>query len=94
MTQYERSAATLELPAILEMLAKRAVSEAAKERAMALSPTTDRAAAKRLLAETQLPVEKVGEICGFGSLVHFSRSFKASVGIPPSIYRKQLVKLA
>ena len=52
MTQYERSAATLELPAILEMLAKRAVSEAAKERAMALSPTTDRAAAKRLLAET------------------------------------------
>ena len=50
--------------------------------------------AKRLLAETQLPVEKVGEICGFGSLVHFSRSFKASVGIPPSVYRKQLVKLA
>ena len=38
MTQYEKSAATLELPAILEMLAKRAVSDAAKERALALTP--------------------------------------------------------
>ena len=52
MTQYEKSAATLELPAILEMLARKAVSEAAKERALALSPATDRASAARLLAET------------------------------------------
>ena len=52
MTQYEKSASTLELPAILEMLARKAVSEAAKERAMALSPATDRASAARLLAET------------------------------------------
>ena len=52
MTQYEKSAATLELPAILEMLAKRAVSDAAKERALALSPSTDKATVIRLLAET------------------------------------------
>ena len=52
MTQYEKSTATLELPAILEMLARKAVSEAAKERALALSPATDRASAARLLAET------------------------------------------
>ena len=52
MTQYEKSASTLELPAILEMLARKAVSEAAKERALALSPATDRASAARLLAET------------------------------------------
>ena len=52
MTQYEKSASTLELPAILELLARKAVSEAAKERALALSPATDRASAARLLAET------------------------------------------
>ena len=52
MTQYEKPASTLELPAILEMLARKAVSEAAKERALALSPATDRASAARLLAET------------------------------------------
>ena len=52
MTQYEKSASTLELPAILEMLAHKAVSEAAKERALALTPARDRAAAARLLAET------------------------------------------
>ena len=52
MTQYEKSAATLELPAILAMLARHAVSDAAKERALAVSPSTDAATVKRLLAET------------------------------------------
>ena len=51
MTQYEKSAATLELPAILAMLARHAVSDAAKERALAVSPSTDAATVKRL-AET------------------------------------------
>ena len=41
MTQYEKSASTLELPAILELLARKAVSEAAKERALALSPAME-----------------------------------------------------
>ena len=52
MTQYEKSAATLELPAILAMLARHAVSDAAKERALAVSPSTDAATVKRLLSET------------------------------------------
>ena len=43
MTQYEKSAATLELPAILAMLAHHAVSDEAKARAAALSPSTDAA---------------------------------------------------
>ena len=45
--------------------------------------------AKRLLLETDLPVEEVGEQTGFDSPVHFSRSFKNSVGAAPSVYRKQ-----
>ena len=52
MTQYEKSAATLELPAILAMLAHHAVSDEAKARAAALSPSTDAATVQRLLAET------------------------------------------
>ena len=52
MTQYEKSAATLELPAILAMLAHHAVSDEAKARAAALSPATDAATVQRLLAET------------------------------------------
>ena len=52
MTQYERSAVTLELPAVLAMLAREAVSPEAKSRAAALSPSTDAAEVKRRLAET------------------------------------------
>ncbi len=52
MTQYERSAATLELPAVLAMLEREAVSDLAKSRALALSPSTDEAEVRRRLAET------------------------------------------
>ncbi len=52
MTQYEKSCATLELPAILEQLAQRAVSDSAKERALALAPSTDAAEVKKRLSET------------------------------------------
>lgn len=52
MTQYEKSAVTLELPAVLEMLAAEAVSEGARERAATLAPSTDAAEVKRRLAET------------------------------------------
>lgn len=44
--------------------------------------------AKRLLLETALSVEEVGEQAGFDSPVHFSRSFKGATGMPPSQYRK------
>ena len=52
MTQYLRSTATLELPAVLEMLEREAVSEMAKSRARALTPSTDEAEVRRRLAET------------------------------------------
>lgn len=52
MTQYERSAATLELPAVLAMLEREAVSDLAKARAAALTPSTDEAEVRRRLAET------------------------------------------
>ena len=50
MTQYERSAATLELPAVLAMLEREAVSDLAKARAAALTPSTDEAEVRRRLA--------------------------------------------
>ena len=52
MTQYERSAATLELPAVLAMLEREAVSDLAKARVAALTPSTDEAEVRRRLAET------------------------------------------
>ena len=52
MTQYERSAATLELPAVLAMLEREAVSEAGKARAAALAPSPDEGEIRRRLAET------------------------------------------
>ena len=48
----EKSLRTLELPAVLEMLAKECVSSIAKENALALRPASDRAEVKRRLEET------------------------------------------
>lgn len=52
MTQYDRSTVTLELPAVLEMLEREAVSSEAKARARTLTPSTDEAEVRRRLAET------------------------------------------
>ena len=52
MDLLEKSRNTLELPAVLEMLAGEAVSEPAKEAALAVTPSTHRAEVERLLAET------------------------------------------
>ena len=38
---FEKSIRTLELPAVLEKLAAKAVSDAAKERCLRLTPATD-----------------------------------------------------
>lgn len=43
--------------------------------------------AKRLLAETQLPVGDVGEAVGYTSVHYFSRLFKAKTGYAPTEYR-------
>ena len=52
MDLLEKSRNTLELPAVLEMLAGEAVSEPAKAEALALVPSVHRAEVERLLAET------------------------------------------
>jgi DNA mismatch repair protein MutS2 len=52
MNQYQKSVNTLELPAVLEQLAQEAVSDTARERARALSPSTDAAEVRKRLAET------------------------------------------
>ena len=52
MNYFEKSLHTLELPAVLEMLAQQAVGDTAKERALALTPAQDRAEVARRLEET------------------------------------------
>ena len=52
MTQYERSCLTLELPAVLAMLEREAVSAEAKARARTLMPSADEGEVRRRLAET------------------------------------------
>ena len=52
MSFFEKSLNTLELPAVLNMLAQQAVGEAAKERALELFPAREPAEVRRRLAET------------------------------------------
>lgn len=52
MECYEKSLITLELPGVLAMLAEEAVSDAARERALALRPAAERFEVKRRLEET------------------------------------------
>lgn len=44
--------------------------------------------AKRLLEETNLPIERVAEECGFGSGIYFSQFFRAKTGTTPSACRR------
>ena len=48
---FEKSIRTLELPAVLEMLSAKAVSEAAREKSRHLLPATDRQEELRLLEQ-------------------------------------------
>jgi AraC family transcriptional regulator of arabinose operon/AraC family L-rhamnose operon transcriptional activator RhaR len=45
--------------------------------------------AKRLLADTDLSIEAVGNQCGYDSIYSFSRFFKKSIGVSPLRFRKQ-----
>lgn len=45
--------------------------------------------AKRLLEESNLPIERIAEECGFGSGIYFSQFFRAKTNATPSAYRKQ-----
>lgn len=42
--------------------------------------------AKQLLAEGDLSVTEIAELCGFSSVYHFSRTFKSRVGDTPTEY--------
>ena len=57
---FEKSIRTLELPAVLEMLAQRAVSDEAKERCRRLRPATEPETVSRLLDETDAAKERLG----------------------------------
>ena len=57
---FEKSVRTLELPAVLEMLAQRAVSDEAKERCRRLRPSTEPDAVSRLLDETDAAKVRLG----------------------------------
>jgi two-component system response regulator YesN len=45
--------------------------------------------AKKLLAETKLPISTIAMDCGFSDLAHFTKLFHTVVKMPPSAYRKQ-----
>lgn len=47
------------------------------------------AAAKRYLAETDLEIGRIVELCGFSDNSNFSRSFKTATGTSPTAFRKQ-----
>lgn len=44
--------------------------------------------ARRLLAETRLPIQDIAASLGFGSAAYFSRSFQARTGKTPSVFRR------
>ena len=45
--------------------------------------------AKRLLADTQLPVSTVIESCGYGSSTYFRDAFRKETGVNPLVWRKE-----
>ena len=51
MSFFEKSLITLELPAVLEMLAREAVSDSAKDLAQSLTPSSDEAEVRRRLVD-------------------------------------------
>ena len=57
---FDKSIRTLELPAVLEMLSAKAVSEAAREKSRHIIPATERQEVLRLLDETDAAKERLG----------------------------------
>ncbi len=82
MSFSEKSLITLELPTVLEMLAQQAVGDTAKEAALALSPSGDRAEVKRRLDETSAAKTMM--------VVRGSPSFSGVKDVRPSLARADL----
>ena len=76
---FEKSIRTLELPAVLERLASKATSEAAKERCLHLWPATDADTVAHLLDETDAAKERLG--------LHGSPSFTGVKDVAPALTR-------
>ena len=76
---FEKSIRTLELPAVLEKLAAKAVSQAAKDRCLKLSPSTDAEEVLRLLDETDAAKERLG--------LHGSPSFSGVKDVSAALTR-------
>ena len=76
---FEKSIRTLELPAVLERLASKATSDAAKERCLHLWPATDPDTVAHLLDETDAAKERLG--------LHGSPSFTGVKDVAPALTR-------
>ena len=76
---FEKSIRTLELPAVLERLASKATSDAAKERCLHLWPATDADTVAHLLDETDAAKERLG--------LHGSPSFTGVKDVAPALTR-------
>jgi AraC-like DNA-binding protein len=48
--------------------------------------------AARLLREPERSVTEIGYVCGFADTAHFSRRFKACMGVSPSAFRNSQVE--
>ena len=79
MNLYEKSQNILELNRVLEMLAGEAVSDGAKEAALALKPESDRDTVKKLLAETGAAKKMM--------VLHGTPSFSGVTDVSASIKR-------
>jgi AraC family transcriptional regulator len=44
--------------------------------------------AKRLLADSEVPLSTVAQACGFGSHSHFASRFREATGLTPSQFRR------
>ena len=76
---FEKSIRTLELPAVLEMLSRKAVSDAAKERCRRLQPVTDADEVTELLEQTDAAKERLG--------LHGSPSFSGVKDVSRALHR-------
>ena len=76
---FEKSIRTLELPAILKMLSEQTNSEAARAKAMGISPSTDRLEVERLQEETDAAREMIG--------LRGSPAFSGIKEVSESLYR-------
>lgn len=82
MEFYEKSFNTLELPAVLQMLANEAVSDGAKEEALSLRPSSERAEVIRRLDETSAAKSMM--------VVNGSPYFSGLKDVRPSLSRADL----